>query len=125
MSVKLLTEHHLQFLSLKGDCTGFSESTFVKMPHCWKSHVVAHILPSSYNNFCHEVSGSLRLLTGIVSFLVHKLIDWCVVVDVCLVDPNVRPVLYTLGEPCACDISRQTALGSEELCGRRNCNTRK
>ena len=38
MSVKLLTEHHLEFLSLKGDCTGWSESTQVKMPHCWISH---------------------------------------------------------------------------------------
>ena len=33
MSVKLLTEHHLEFLSLKGGCTGSSESTLVKMPH--------------------------------------------------------------------------------------------
>ena len=39
MSVKLLTEHHLEFLSFKGGCTGWSESTLVKMPHCWKSHV--------------------------------------------------------------------------------------
>ena len=38
MSVKLLTEHNLEFLSLKGGCTGSSESTLVKMPHCWKSH---------------------------------------------------------------------------------------
>ena len=44
MTVKLLTEHQLGFLSFKGDCTGLSESTLVKMPHCWKSHVVAHIL---------------------------------------------------------------------------------
>ena len=44
MSVKLLTEHYLEFLSLKGGCTGSSESTFVKMPHCWKSHVAARIL---------------------------------------------------------------------------------
>ena len=27
MTVKLLTEHHLEFLSLKGGCTGSSEST--------------------------------------------------------------------------------------------------
>ena len=44
MSVKLLTEHHIEFLSLKGGCGGSSESTLVKMPHCWKSHVVAQIL---------------------------------------------------------------------------------
>ena len=38
MSVRQLTEHHLELLSLKGDCTGLSESTLVKMSHCWKSH---------------------------------------------------------------------------------------
>ena len=43
MTVKLLTEHHLEFLSLKGDCTGSSESTLVKMKHCWKSHVTAQM----------------------------------------------------------------------------------
>ena len=43
VSVKLLTEQHLEFLSLKGDCTGLSEPTLVKMPHCWKSHVAAHL----------------------------------------------------------------------------------
>ena len=43
MSVKLLTEHHLEFLSLKGGCRGSPESTLVKMPHCWKSYVTAHM----------------------------------------------------------------------------------
>ena len=43
MIVKLQTEHHLKFLSLKGGCTGSSESTLVKMPHCWKSHVTAQM----------------------------------------------------------------------------------
>ena len=42
MTVKLLTEHHLEFLSLKGGCTCLSESTLAKMPYCWKSHVRAH-----------------------------------------------------------------------------------
>ena len=42
MTVKLLTEHPLEFLSLKRDCTGASKSTLVKMSHCWKSHVMAH-----------------------------------------------------------------------------------
>ena len=32
MVVKLLSEHHLEFLSLKVGCTGSSESTHVKMP---------------------------------------------------------------------------------------------
>ena len=41
MSVKLLAEHLLEVLSLKGGSTCSSESTLVKMPHCWKSHVTA------------------------------------------------------------------------------------
>ena len=43
MIVKLLTEHHLEFLSIKGGCPGSSESEHVKMPHCWKSHALAQI----------------------------------------------------------------------------------
>ena len=43
MSIKLLTEQNLEFLSLKGGSTGSSVSTLVKMAHCWKSHVAAHI----------------------------------------------------------------------------------
>ena len=44
MSFKLLTEHHLEFLSLKWGCTGSSECSLVKIPHCWKSHVAAQML---------------------------------------------------------------------------------
>ena len=43
MSVKLLTEQYLELLSLKGGCTGLSEATLVKMPHCWKSRFTAHM----------------------------------------------------------------------------------
>ena len=46
MSVTLLTEHNLDFLSLKGCCIGSSESTLVKMPHCWKTHVTTHFASS-------------------------------------------------------------------------------
>ena len=44
MSVKLLNEHNLEFLSFTGGCRGSSESTHVKIPHCWKSHAQAHII---------------------------------------------------------------------------------
>ena len=47
MIVKLLTEHHLEFLSLKGGCTGSPESALVKTPHCWKSHAVAQLIRAS------------------------------------------------------------------------------
>ena len=42
MIIKLPTEHHLEFLSLKGGCRGLSESTLVKMSNCWKPHALAH-----------------------------------------------------------------------------------
>ena len=44
MIVKLLTEQHLEFLSLKGGCRGSSKSTFVKMSNCWKSHAAAQLI---------------------------------------------------------------------------------
>ena len=43
MTVKLLTKHQFDVLSIQGGYTGSSESTCVKMPHCWKSYVMAHI----------------------------------------------------------------------------------
>ena len=43
MSVKLLTEQYLEYLSLKGSCAVSSESTLDKMPHCCKSHVTAQM----------------------------------------------------------------------------------
>ena len=52
MIVKLLTEHHLEFLRLKGGYTGSSESILVKMPN-WKSHVTVHI--SSGENFLTSI----------------------------------------------------------------------
>ena len=51
MTVKLLTEYHLEFLSLKGCCTGLSESKFVKMSNCWKSHAAAHIMKERRGDF--------------------------------------------------------------------------
>ena len=44
MIVKLLTEYHLECLSVKGGCTGSSESTLVKMSNCWISHAMGHII---------------------------------------------------------------------------------
>ena len=39
MIVKLLPEHHLEFLSLKGGCRDSSESTLVKMS------IVGNLMP--------------------------------------------------------------------------------
>ena len=43
MNIKLLNEHNLEPPSLKEGYTGSPESIHVKMPHCWKSHVMAQI----------------------------------------------------------------------------------
>ena len=63
MIVKLLTEHHLEFLSLKGGCRCLSESAHVKMPHCWKSHALAHYLSSVFP--CDD---TLQLLGSLHAF---------------------------------------------------------
>ena len=64
MVVKLLTEHHLDFVSLKGGCTGSSESTHVKC-HCWKSHAMAqyssHLLVFGH---CVSYGKSPRAVVG-------------------------------------------------------------
>ena len=44
MTLRPLTQHGLEFLSLKGGCTGSSKSTLVKIPHCWKSHVAVFFM---------------------------------------------------------------------------------
>ena len=59
MSVKLLTEHHLEFLNLKGVCTGSSESILVRMAHCWKSHVLTCIT----NAYAEKIISSCRSVT--------------------------------------------------------------
>ena len=51
MTVKLLSEQYLEFLSLKGGCRGSSESTHVKMPHCWKPHVTAQMILLTEDRF--------------------------------------------------------------------------
>ena len=43
MIAELLPEHQLEFLRLKGGGTGLYESTHVIVPHCWKTHVMAHM----------------------------------------------------------------------------------
>ena len=44
MIVKLLTEHHLEFLSLNEAAEARPSLHMSKWPHCWKSHATAYIL---------------------------------------------------------------------------------
>ena len=64
MIVKLLTEHHLEFLNLKGGSRGSSESTHFKMPHCWKSHALAQIVLCRIRNIvCLTLVTRLRIIS--------------------------------------------------------------
>ena len=47
MIVKLLTEQHFEFLSLKGGCRGSSESTLVKMPQGKGLSLISNYLSNS------------------------------------------------------------------------------
>ena len=75
LTVKLLTDLHLEFLSLKGGCRGSSESTHFKMPHCWKSHVAAQMssflsdVDLSEEVLCPDGSVNLRTITLTTSVL--------------------------------------------------------
>ena len=61
-SVKVMTEHRLEFPSITGDCTDSSKSIHVKMLHCWKSHVTAQLCArSSLNVHTHVSSGALEV----------------------------------------------------------------
>ena len=72
MTVKLLTEHLLEFLSLKGGCTASYESTLVKMLHCWKSHVMAHLIEL-------KIFHVGRVLDWVIGSRVQDSLEHCVV----------------------------------------------
>ena len=57
MSVKLLTEHRLELVSLKGGYTGSSESTLVKMPHC----VAAQFMNILASSRCVQYAGCIHI----------------------------------------------------------------
>ena len=81
MSVKLLIEHHLEFLSLIGGCTGLSESSLVKMPNCWKSHVTAqkaYWTEPKKRNIARNISSLVSIQSfSISSFFLSSTRCWC------------------------------------------------
>ena len=68
MIVKLLTEHHLEILSLKGSCRCSSESTLIKMSNCRKSHTLAHYMLSRWTKINNGKVRYISLLRTIVTF---------------------------------------------------------
>ena len=60
--VKLLTEHHLEFLSLKGGCRGSFKSTLVEMSNCWKSHAAAQVTVQRSGQYYYTLFCSSSIL---------------------------------------------------------------
>ena len=89
MSVKLLIEHYLEYLSLKGGCTGLSESTLVKMPHCWQSHVTAH--------FNFQSSGTWKMI--ICFSKENTVLRACIKPDLVSVIPNAVDATMFVPDP--------------------------
>ena len=82
MTVKLLTEHDLDFLSLKGGCTGSSESTLVKMPHCWKSrhgtnNTATTVAYNCYKYTLHTISVKVRSWSWCATVFTYMYLDKC------------------------------------------------
>ena len=57
VTCKLLTEHRLELVSLKGGYTGSSESTLVKMSHC----VAAQFMNILASSRCVRYAGCIHI----------------------------------------------------------------
>ena len=69
----LLTEYHLEFLSLTRFCRGSAESTLVKMSNCWKSHAEAQLYLRPLITFgsCDSVVGLLFVVAPSVCAILY------------------------------------------------------
>ena len=86
MIVTLLTEHHLEFLSLKEGCTGSSESTLVKMSNCWKSHATAQLLffPIQIMTMMIKIAKRLKTLSTMMKMRAVRAVKMQMTVSLCL-----------------------------------------
>ena len=71
MIVKLLTDHHLEFLSLKEGRRGSSQSTLVKMSNCWKSHAAAQMTLKLTFKVIHIYAFTQVIHVHVSSFVFH------------------------------------------------------
>ena len=94
--VKLLTGHHLEFLSLKGGCRGSFESTFVKMSNCWKSRAAAYFFALLllllflgfwfffflsfvfFPSFNHLIANFMRIIVSLRNYFLFPISDSCI-----------------------------------------------
>ena len=108
MNFKLLTEHHLKFLSLTGGCPGSSESTLVKMTHCWECWETCHgsYLENYYSQELQTWSADRRWSVGYLvniemkrNFWMHIVITPPVSSSVPLPVQCISPIFIEVGIP--------------------------
>ena len=87
MSVKLLTEHHLEFLSIKGGCTGSSETTLVKITHCWKSRYGSNMILHKKKNCLQHMLPEIHIWMYLITPKLPHKIDWCSDAKLSLISP--------------------------------------
>ena len=108
MIVKLLTDYHLEFLILKGDCRGSAESTLVKMSNCWKSHACSsNSIPLTltfwYNMSLGGDVAHVRNVSG-----VNDSQDWF------QIGHNARKPFFRVSDP----VKLRTACSATETCSK-------
>ena len=95
MTAEPPTKFHLKFLSSTEGRTGSSESTLLKLPHCWKSQVAAHFFKNKV-----MIIVFLKLANDIMFLMVieMRMSDWTDFVGVISVCFNVQvpSVLFCL-----------------------------
>ena len=91
MTVTLLTEHYLEFLGLNGGCTVTSESTLVKMPQCWKSHVMAQLCIHISNKTHWENNGVNKMPYNEMGHVVRKSEYFCMRTTKIQTNLRIRP----------------------------------
>ena len=79
MTAEPPTKFHLKFLSSTEGRTGSSESTLLKVPHCWKSRVAAHFFKNTpvaiiyaYIKVLYKLNTSNSQIGSKAAFEIHK-----------------------------------------------------
>ena len=95
MIVKLMDEHHLEFLCLKGGGRGAFESTFVKISNWWKSHAAAHIFFSFLDRYFWDTWDPINLAEGL--FAIANILSFFRISYLLPANQNLGPLQICIG----------------------------
>ena len=95
MTAEPPTKFHLKFLSSTEGRTGSSESTLVKVPHCWKSRVAAHFFKNKVMIIVFLKWANDTMLLMVMEMRMSDWTDFVGVISVCF-NVQVPSVLFCL-----------------------------